>query len=518
AGREMDGGGGGGPAPFLLKTYDMVDDASTDDIVSWSSTNASFVVWNAPDFAARLLPTYFKHNNFSSFIRQLNTYVRTQSPSSFPCFVRFVDPVRGSLMSNPNLGVIFELLVSKIDSERWEFANEDFVKGQKRLLGNIHRRKPIHSHSHPPGGGLADSERAALEEEIDQLNKEKTGLKDCLLKFKQQQSGTKIQIEDLNRRLADMEQRQLKMVAFVQRAMQNPQLMETLVKMAAASSVDFSYIHKKRRLPLDVDYCQETSENSFCDDHSSTTKPENGRMLDLDFCDKLKLELRSAIPDDNLAMVRTQSSYEDNGSSQPKQTDCSQEPMECPPLVHETLQLCDTEAPACPTKNDLFIGEIDEGDGLFPCHLSLTLASSMMQIDSSNCPGKNQDLVDRSPVSIKDLRPANATDLKASNTERDDDLTLPVGNDRSTIGNSADAKAVSSWEAPPTRNEAPAIPAGGVNDVFWQQFLTERPGSSDTEEASSCRRPNPCDEQGEERMEGSHNRGTSKKDMEQLKL
>jgi len=84
----MDGGpqsdaaaaAAGGPAPFLLKTYDMVDDPSTNDIVSWSSSNTSFVVWNPPEFARLLLPTYFKHNNFSSFIRQLNTYV------SFPDF------------------------------------------------------------------------------------------------------------------------------------------------------------------------------------------------------------------------------------------------------------------------------------------------------------------------------------------------------------------------------------------------------------------------------------------------
>ncbi|CBI33849.3 unnamed protein product, partial [Vitis vinifera] len=52
----------------------MVDDPATNSIVSWSPTNNSFVVWNPPEFARDLLPKYFKHNNFSSFVRQLNTY------------------------------------------------------------------------------------------------------------------------------------------------------------------------------------------------------------------------------------------------------------------------------------------------------------------------------------------------------------------------------------------------------------------------------------------------------------
>ncbi|KAL9408827.1 hypothetical protein AB3S75_047252 [Citrus x aurantiifolia] len=77
------GGVGGGPAPFLIKTYDMVDDSSTDEIVSWSDNKNSFVVWNPPEFARLLLPTYFKHNNFSSFIRQLNTYVQIIINKSF---------------------------------------------------------------------------------------------------------------------------------------------------------------------------------------------------------------------------------------------------------------------------------------------------------------------------------------------------------------------------------------------------------------------------------------------------
>ena len=63
------------PAPFLTKTYQLVDDPRTDHIVSWGEDETTFVVWRPPEFARDLLPNYFKHNNFSSFVRQLNTYV-----------------------------------------------------------------------------------------------------------------------------------------------------------------------------------------------------------------------------------------------------------------------------------------------------------------------------------------------------------------------------------------------------------------------------------------------------------
>lgn len=82
------------PPPFLSKTYDVVDDPGTDSIVSWSPTNNSFVVWKPPEFARDLLPKYFKHNNFSSFVRQLNTYVSdlhllSLSLSSLPLYPFF---------------------------------------------------------------------------------------------------------------------------------------------------------------------------------------------------------------------------------------------------------------------------------------------------------------------------------------------------------------------------------------------------------------------------------------------
>jgi len=69
------------PAPFLTKTFQLVDDPCTDHVVSWGEDGATFVVWRPPEFARDLLPNYFKHNNFSSFVRQLNTYVSECLPA-----------------------------------------------------------------------------------------------------------------------------------------------------------------------------------------------------------------------------------------------------------------------------------------------------------------------------------------------------------------------------------------------------------------------------------------------------
>ncbi|KAM3141585.1 kinase-regulated stress-responsive transcription factor skn7 [Paramecium bursaria] len=59
---------------FILKTYNILEDSKYQDIVSWSDEGKSFTVWNIGSFTEIVLPAQFKHNNFSSFVRQLNMY------------------------------------------------------------------------------------------------------------------------------------------------------------------------------------------------------------------------------------------------------------------------------------------------------------------------------------------------------------------------------------------------------------------------------------------------------------
>ncbi|CAO3618101.1 unnamed protein product [Cunninghamella blakesleeana] len=52
----------------------MVNDQSIKDWISWSDSGESFLVYDINGFSQEVLPKYFKHSKWSSFIRQLNTY------------------------------------------------------------------------------------------------------------------------------------------------------------------------------------------------------------------------------------------------------------------------------------------------------------------------------------------------------------------------------------------------------------------------------------------------------------
>ena len=59
---------------FLLKLYQILENESYKNIIHWTEDGKYFIISNLHDFTEQILPHYYKHNNYSSFIRQLNLY------------------------------------------------------------------------------------------------------------------------------------------------------------------------------------------------------------------------------------------------------------------------------------------------------------------------------------------------------------------------------------------------------------------------------------------------------------
>ncbi|CCH43483.1 Heat shock factor protein [Wickerhamomyces ciferrii] len=147
---------------FVLKIWSMVNDETNNDLIKWYQDGNSFIVTNRESFVQQILPKYFKHSNFASFVRQLNMYGwhKVQDASS------------GSLHSD----------------EKWQFENKNFIRGKPELLDKIVRNKPNEDLNNGNGSMGNNSNDSNLQFDVNLLIHELNQLKSNQQKITQELS------------------------------------------------------------------------------------------------------------------------------------------------------------------------------------------------------------------------------------------------------------------------------------------------------------------------------------------
>ncbi|GAB2235842.1 hypothetical protein Droror1_Dr00026283 [Drosera rotundifolia] len=115
----------------------------------------------------------------------------------------------------------------KIDTDRWEFANESFVQGKRHLLKNITRRRSPRSPqgtNHPVSPH--ETAHSGLEDEI-----EKSTLMQEVLELHQQNHEATQLMETVKQRLQTAERKQKQMMFFLSNVFKNPVLLEGVGRM-----------------------------------------------------------------------------------------------------------------------------------------------------------------------------------------------------------------------------------------------------------------------------------------------
>uniref|UniRef100_A0A6I8P652 Heat shock transcription factor 2 n=1 Tax=Ornithorhynchus anatinus TaxID=9258 RepID=A0A6I8P652_ORNAN len=182
---------------FLSKLWTLVEEAHTNEFITWSQNGQSFLVLDEQRFAKEILPKYFKHNNMASFVRQLNMYG-----------FRKVVHVDSGVVKQERDGPV-------------EFQHPYFKQGQDDLLENIKRKV---SSSKPEENKIRQEDLSKIISSAQKVQVKQETIESRLSALKRENESLWREVAELRAKHTQQQQVIRKIVQFIVTLVQNNQL------------------------------------------------------------------------------------------------------------------------------------------------------------------------------------------------------------------------------------------------------------------------------------------------------
>lgn len=140
----------------------------------------------------------------------------------------------------------------KVDPDRWEFANEGFLGGQKHLLKTIRRRRnavPQTVNQQQGGGSCVELGQFGMEEELEMLKRDRNLLMAEIIKLKQQQQNSRERVLAMEKRIKSTEKKQRQIMGFLAKVFRSPSFLKQCVDKYGQNDKHVE-IGQKRRLAM----------------------------------------------------------------------------------------------------------------------------------------------------------------------------------------------------------------------------------------------------------------------------
>lgn len=162
---------------FLRKTYHMINTCDKN-VAAWGEDGTTFVVKNPETFEKVIIPQFFKHSKFSSFVRQLNFYGFRK--------IKFADTIR------------INTALEQKTANFWRFRHDSFKRGREDLLVEIKR-----SNSTRPSNSTSDG-RAKTKTKQPPVKKQEEKKKEDVVELKNELDTLKSRIAQMTNNIDEL--------------------------------------------------------------------------------------------------------------------------------------------------------------------------------------------------------------------------------------------------------------------------------------------------------------------------